>query len=172
MLWRFWQSIDTSANSHYNGYVKKMAAPVREAANSTYRRHSKETMADLMVRPNGGSRGLVSDLFGFDPLRAVFGTTPYGGGALNGEVTKTEDGWTVEIPVPGFKPDQIDVTVEDRVLTVSGKTEKRTFQRSILLPEEVDPETIDAKVEHGMLSLGLHLHPKAQPRKIEIKVAE
>jgi HSP20 family molecular chaperone IbpA len=129
-------------------------------------------MADLMVRPNGGGRGLVSDLFGFDPLRAVFGATPYGGGALNGEVQKTEDGWNVEIPVPGFKPDQIDVTVEDRVLTVTGKTERRSFQRSILLPEEVDAETIDAKVEHGMLTLGLHLHPKAQPRKIDVKVVQ
>jgi HSP20 family molecular chaperone IbpA len=128
-------------------------------------------MADLMVRPNGAGRGLVSDLFGFDPLRAVFGA-PYAGGGLNGEVQKTEDGWNVEIPVPGFKPEQIDVTVEDRVLTVNGKTERRSFQRSILLPEEVDAETIDAKVEHGMLTLGLHLHPKAQPRKIDVKVVQ
>jgi HSP20 family molecular chaperone IbpA len=123
-------------------------------------------MADLMVRPNGAGRGLVSDLFGFDPLRAVFGATPQ----YSGEVQKTEDGWSVEIPVPGFRPDQIDVTVEERVLTVSGKTERRSFQRSILIPEDVDTENIDAKVEHGMLTLGLHLHPKAQPRKIEVKV--
>ncbi len=122
-----------------------------------------------MVRPNGNGRGLVSDLFGFDPLRAVFGTNA--GYAAQGEVTKTEDGWNVEIPVPGFKPEQIDVTVEDRVLTVTGKTERRSFQRSILLPEEIDTNAIEAKVEHGMLTLGLHLHPKAQPRKIEVKVA-
>src|ERR1700684_3337067 len=117
-------------------------------------------MADLMVRPNGNGRGLVSDLFGFDPLRAVFGNAP--GYAAQGEVTKTQDGWNVEIPVPGFKPEQIDVTVEDRVLTVTGKTERRSFQRSILLPEEIDTDTIDAKVEHGMLALSLHLHPKAE----------
>jgi HSP20 family molecular chaperone IbpA len=123
-------------------------------------------MADLMVRPNGGNRALVSDLFGFDPLRAVFGATP----SFSGEVQKTEDGWNVEVPVPGYKPEQIDVTVEDRVLTVTGTNERRSFQRSILLPEEVDGEAIDAKVEHGMLTLGLHLHPKAQPRKIEVKV--
>jgi HSP20 family molecular chaperone IbpA len=120
-------------------------------------------MADLMVRPNG--RGLVSDLFGFDPLRAFMGNAqPYN---ASGDVQKTEDGWSVEIAVPGYKPDQIDVTVEDRVLTVTGKTERRSFQRSILLPEEVNAEAIDAKVEHGMLTLGLHLHPK-----IEVKVAD
>jgi HSP20 family molecular chaperone IbpA len=125
-------------------------------------------MADLMVRPNGGGRGLVGDLFGADPLRAFFGNVPQYG--FTGEVQKTEDGWNVELPVPGYKPDQIDVTVEDRVLTVNGKTERRSFQRSILLPEEVNDEAIEAKVEHGMLTLRLHLHPKAQPRKIDVKV--
>lgn len=126
-------------------------------------------MADLMTRPNGApGRTLVNDLFGFDPIRGFFGSAANYGYA--GEVQKTEDGWNVELPVPGYKPDQIDVTVEDRVLTVNGKTERRSFQRSILLPEDVDAETIDAKVEHGMLTLNLRLHPKAQPRKIEIKV--
>jgi len=125
-------------------------------------------MADLVNRPNGQGRGLVNDWgFGFDPFRAVFGSAaPYGTGV---DVQKTDNGWSVEIPVPGYRPDQIDVTVEDRVLTVNGKNEKRSFQRSILLPEEVDADAIDAKVEHGLLSLGLHLHPKAQPRKIAIK---
>lgn len=125
-------------------------------------------MADLVTRSNGQNRGLVNDWgLGLDPFRAIFGgASQYGVGV---EVQKTENGWSVEIPVPGYKPDQIDVTVEDRVLTVTGKNERRSFQRSILLPDDVDAEAIDAKVEHGLLSLGLHLHPKAQPRKIEIK---
>jgi HSP20 family protein len=102
----------------------------------------------------------------FDPLRGLLGgAAQY---QLGVDVQKTANGWTVEIPVPGFKPDQIDVTVEDRVLTVTGKNERRSFQRSILLPEDVDADSIDAKVEHGLLTLGLHLHPKAQPRKIVV----
>jgi HSP20 family protein len=124
-------------------------------------------MADLMTRQNG-NRNLVSDVFGFDPFRAVFGNTNYG---LSGDVQRTENGWTVELPVPGYKPEEIDVTVEDRVLTVTGKSEKRSFQRSILLPDEIDSEAIQAKVEHGMLTLVLTLHPKAQPRKIQVQVA-
>ncbi len=124
-------------------------------------------MADLLTRPNGTGRALVNDLFGFDPIRGFFGSAPSYG--YSGEVQKTENGWTIELPVPGYKPDQIDVTVEERVLTVSGKTERRSFQRSILLPEDVDADAIDAKVEHGMLTLALHLHPKAQPRKIVVQ---
>jgi HSP20 family protein len=121
-------------------------------------------MADLLTRPNGHGRSLVNDLFGFEPVRGVFGAPSYAG-----EVRKTESGWSVELPVPGYKPEQIEVTVEDRVLTVNGTTERRSFQRSIVLPKDIDVDAIDAHVEHGMLTLGLQLHAKAQPRKIEIK---
>ncbi|MDB5095243.1 MAG: heat-shock protein Hsp20 [Candidatus Eremiobacteraeota bacterium] len=124
-------------------------------------------MADLMSRPNGAGRGLVSDLFGFDPLRGFAGNVATYG---SGEVQKTNDGWIVELPVPGYKPDEIEVTVEDRVLTVNGKSERRSFQRSIILSDDIDVDAIEAKVEHGMLNLGLHVHPKAQPRKIAISV--
>ena len=122
----------------------------------------------MVQRPNGGSRGLTSDVFGFDPFRGFFGNAP----AYSPEVQRTENGWTVEIPVPGYKPDQIDVTVEERILTVTGKSERRNFQRAIMLPEDVDAEGIAAKVEHGLLTLTLNLHPKAQPRKIEVKVVQ
>ena len=61
------------------------------------------------------------------------------------------------------------MTLEDSVLTVSGKSEKRQFTRSLLLPEQIDGENIEAKVEHGLLTLGLHAHPKAQPKKIAIQ---
>ena len=127
------------------------------------------TMADLMTRPNGGNLGLTGDLFGFDPFRAFLGNYGSGTSGYGAEVQKTDNGWTIEIPVPGYQPDQIEVTVEDRVLTVSGKSERRTFQRSILIPQEVDPDAIAANVEHGMLTLSLQLHPKAQPRKIAVK---
>lgn len=122
-------------------------------------------MADLMTRPATGS------LLGFDPFRSFFGNAPNGYG-YGADVQKTESGWTVEIPVPGYKPDQIDVTIEDRILTVSGKNERRSFQRTILVPDEVDEGGIQASVEHGMLTLALALHPKAQPRKIAVKTVE
>lgn len=120
-------------------------------------------MPELATRHNG--RGLA-DFFGFDPFRALAGSA-YG---YQAEVQRTGDGWTLELPVPGFRPDQIEVTVEDRVLTVAGKGEKRSFQRSFVVPEEIDAEAIEARVENGLLSLALRLHPKAQPRKIDIKV--
>jgi HSP20 family protein len=128
-------------------------------------------MANLMPRTSTTSRTLSGELFGFDPFRALFSGFPtVNHSGYGAEVQKTENGWSVEIPVPGLAPEQIEVTVEDRVLTVHGKGERRSFQRSIVLAEEVDTGAIDAKVEHGLLTLTLPLHAKAQPRKIAVNV--
>ena len=121
-------------------------------------------MSNLSTRPvNGGMSRPFADLWGFDPYRAFSSTL---GGI---EISRTEAGYTVEIPVAGFKPDQIDITLENGTLLVTGKNDKRTFTRSIVLPDEVDSENITANVEHGMLTLGLNFVPKAQPKKITVR---
>ena len=117
-------------------------------------------------RANGGLLGRpFADLWGADPFRA-FPAQAYTGGV---EITRTETGYTVELPVAGFKPEQIDVTLEDGILSVSGKNEKRSFTRAFTVPEEVDADGIEANVEDGMLTLTLALQPKAQPKKIAVK---
>jgi HSP20 family molecular chaperone IbpA len=120
-------------------------------------------MADVMVRPNA-SRRMLGDFLGFDPFRTL---TTSGFGF---EINKTETGYAVELPVAGYAPENIDVTLEDRVLTVSGRTDRRNFTRALLIPDEIDAENIGAKVEHGMLTISLNAHPKAQPRKINVSV--
>ena len=124
-------------------------------------------MSDIAPRstqvPPG--RSLVGDLLGWDPFRNFYSGVGQAGGI---EVARAENGYSVEIPVAGFRPEEIDVTLEDDVLTVSGKSEKRQFKRSLLLPEEIDGDNIQAKVEHGMLTIALNVHPKAQPKKIAV----
>jgi HSP20 family molecular chaperone IbpA len=120
-------------------------------------------MADLLIRPTG-SRRMLGDFLGFDPFRTLT-TTGFGF-----EINKTDNGYNVEVPVAGYAPEQIEVTLEDRVLTVSGHSDRRNFTRSLLIPEEIDTETIGAKVEHGMLGITLNVHPKVQPRKINVDV--
>jgi hypothetical protein len=114
-------------------------------------------MADL-ANPTAGSiayRSPLNDLLGWDPFRNFYpGAAQYHGLEIN----KNENGYT----------DQIEVTLDQNVLTVAGKGEKRQFTRSLLLPEEIDPETIKANVQDGMLTLVLSFHPKAQPKKIDV----
>jgi HSP20 family protein len=105
-------------------------------------------------------------LLDWDPFRGLFNSSNWGFGT---EITRTDTGYEIEIPAPGYAASQIEVTVEDGVLTAQGKNEKRSFRRSIMLPEEIDTDQIDAKVENGLLTVALKLHPKAQPKKIEVK---
>jgi HSP20 family molecular chaperone IbpA len=137
-------------------------------------RNSGSRLADRSDRSTSVlPRTPFSELLGFDPfelLRGVYGspglTTSLASTGVN--VSRTENGYVVEIPVAGFAPDQIEVTYHDGTVSVSGKNERRSFTRSLTIPDEIDPNSISAKVEHGLLVLQLSLRPEAQPRQIPI----
>jgi len=115
--------------------------------------------------------GLFSDLLGFDPFRGAFPSFANASGAFGVEVSRSDNGYVVEIPVAGFRPDQIDITFQDDTLIVSGKSDRRNFTRQLMLPEEIDPDGITANVDHGMLTLNLARRPETQPRRIQITSA-
>lgn len=104
------------------------------------------------------------DLLGFDPFQNMRSNWAY-----EYDVTRTENGYEVEIPVPGYKPDHIDITIKDGVINVNGKSERRTFSRSFTIPEDVDIDGIEAKVADGMLLMSLQRRPEAQPKRIQVK---
>ncbi|MBV8727213.1 MAG: Hsp20/alpha crystallin family protein [Candidatus Eremiobacteraeota bacterium] len=108
----------------------------------------------------------MPDVWSWDPFRNFFSNMPAVAGL---DIARTDNGYVVEVPVAGYRPEDINVTLENGVLQVSGKAEKRSFTRSFVLPDEIDSDNIDAKVEHGLLTLTLNLLPKAQPKKISIK---
>jgi HSP20 family protein len=105
------------------------------------------------------------------------------------EVVETEEGLTFRMDVPGLAPENIDVTVENNILTVSGErkwqhqegqpegqyylVERRygAFQRSFSLPRRVDTSRIQANYEHGVLTLTLPRLEGAKPRRVEITSA-
>lgn len=104
------------------------------------------------------------DLLGFDPFAHI--RSSWG---LDYEVRRTEMGYVVEVPVPGFKPEDVEVTFQDDVLAINAKGERRGFSRSFTVPDDVDPEKIDARVTDGMLVLTLERRPETQPRRIAVK---
>ena len=103
-------------------------------------------------------------LFGFDPFQSVMANLDYGF-----EVSRTEQGYEVEVPVPGFNSSNVEVTFKDDILSINGKNERRTFARSLTVPEDVNPEKIAATVTDGMLRISLERHPEAQPQRIIVK---
>jgi HSP20 family molecular chaperone IbpA len=119
------------------------------------------------IQPRRG-RGLES-LWDWEPFRNFM---PSNLSNMYGiDVSRTEDGYDVEIPIPGFRPEDIDITYQDGVITVSGRSERRTITRSLSVPDDIDEERIEANVEHGILTLHLRQLPQRQPRRISIRGA-
>lgn len=109
-------------------------------------------------------RSPLQGLFGIDPLQAIVANWDYGF-----EVTRTENGYSVEVPVPGFNSTNVEITFKDGIVSVNAKNERRTFSRSFTVPEDVDSEKISASVTDGMLSITLERHPASQPKRITVK---
>lgn len=110
---------------------------------------------------------------------------PTSGSTLAFDVYETDADYRVVTALPGISIDQINITLHDGVLTISGEVpapevdeNTRTliqerfygkFSRSMRLPQEVDAENVDAAYENGMLVLHLPKLPEAQPRQIPVK---
>jgi len=94
--------------------------------------------------------------------------------------------YVIHADVPGVDPKDIEVTLEEGVLTLRGerKSESRTeedgwrrvervsgqFLRRFTLPETVDAEGVSAQGTNGVLEIVIPKQVKVQPRKIEVKV--
>lgn len=106
----------------------------------------------------------------------------YGGfGAMS--LWEEDERVCVEFDLPGAKLDDIELVIEDGSLRfhvdrkahqVEGKQwydERRygRFERSIALPETVDPQAIEATLEDGVLRVTLGRKAEAQPRKVAIQ---
>jgi HSP20 family protein len=106
------------------------------------------------------------------------------GGGPSVDVYEEGDNLVVEAQLPGLKPDDINVSVENGVLTISGQTEaederkernyllreKRSgrFTRSLHLPPTYTADPSEAKFEHGVLHLVFPKAESAKPRRIQI----
>lgn len=118
----------------------------------------------------------------FRPLRWIPGAGD--GPALPLDVTTSAEELLVEAALPGIKPEDVDITVENGTLTISGKTadERRaeegsylvqeirrgSFSRSLTLPNGLEPDKATATFEHGVLSLRIPKAEQVKPRQIRI----
>jgi HSP20 family molecular chaperone IbpA len=109
----------------------------------------------------------------YSPLREMLGYDPFRRFAPNFDpqidVVRNENGFDVDVPVAGFTAAQIEVVFKEDVLTIKGKNERRSFTRALHVPDDMDPASIEASVENGLLTLHFRRHPDAEPRRIEVK---
>ncbi|MFV9507140.1 MAG: Hsp20/alpha crystallin family protein [Oscillochloridaceae bacterium umkhey_bin13] len=102
------------------------------------------------------------------------------------DLSETAEAYLVELTVPGLKAEDLNITFENGVLSISGEfrqsaeSEERNyhrverrygrFSRSINLPTSVRGDAISAALEHGILSLHIPKAEEVKPRKITINV--
>ena len=129
-------------------------------------RQAMDRLFDDDVRPNRWLTG------GFD------------GPGLPLDVTTTDDALTIEAALPGIKPEDVDITVENGTVTISGRTaDERTadegsyvlqeirrgnFSRTVTLPTGLEPDKASATFEHGILRLEIPKAEQVKPRQIKI----
>jgi HSP20 family protein len=103
------------------------------------------------------------------------------------EVSETDDKINVRAAVPGFKPDEIAVSVKDNVLILSGETEmsekredentvfsefrSNKFCRQLRLSSEVDEEKVKANLKDGVLKLTLPKLPAKEPKQVPVNAS-
>ena len=100
----------------------------------------------------------------------------------------TRDAVVVESALPGIDPKDVEVSVENGILTISGDTKKEheveeknyyrkevrsgSFRRQIPLPAAVQEEKVEAMFEDGMLKITCPKVAIAEPKKISVKVVK
>lgn len=85
-----------------------------------------------------------------------------------------EDSWILEISLPGFKKEDVEVKVENGMLEIHGKMtrwDKVDYNKIYTLPDEIDQDKISAKLEDGILEISLPKH-KEEERKEKTNLIE
>jgi HSP20 family protein len=102
------------------------------------------------------------------------------------DILEQPDSIRIMAEVPGVKPENVKISLENNVLTIHGSKEQvaeertervhryertyGTFERSFTLPATVDANAIKATYEHGVLTVTLPKVEKAKPRQIDVQI--
>jgi HSP20 family protein len=100
------------------------------------------------------------------------------------DVKEVPEGYQIQAPVPGFKPEEVEVTFSEGVLRIQAQRREKTsqeeggylrrevaygnYQRAIQLPGDIKEDDISAQFEDGMLTVMVPKAPRPQPKKIQV----
>jgi HSP20 family protein len=104
------------------------------------------------------------------------------------DLIETDDQFVLRADLPGLSEDDVKVELEDNVLTISGERKSEheerkegyhrierasgVFSRSLTLPEGIDPESIQARFEGGVLEVRIPKPEERKPRRVAINVGD
>lgn len=126
-----------------------------------------------------------------DEINRLFDDDWFGGGVFDGalaprmDVEDSEDQVLVTAELPGVDIKDVDVSVSGNVLTVKGEKKEEhekdegnyyhrerwsgSFQRSMTLPDAIDPDKVDAEMKEGVLRITFPKREEVKPKQINVK---
>jgi HSP20 family protein len=101
------------------------------------------------------------------------------------DIRQTEEAYWIEASVPGFRPEDVEITLDENVLTIHGtrrpaetmggyvqrERQLTSVHRNVTLPAQVRAEEITARFENGVLTIMVPRAQKAQPIRIPVSMA-
>ena len=101
------------------------------------------------------------------------------------DIREDADHFFVDVELPGFKKDEIEIMLENATLTIRAERKSETrdqkqgdwllherryarFERSFTLPPTVDEQSVNAKLSEGILSITINKREESKPRKISV----
>jgi HSP20 family protein len=104
------------------------------------------------------------------PTRTATGPSP------SFHVNQTDEGWRVDVPLPGIDPKDVSLEVAGNNLTIraevpsdGGNTNVSHYEQTLMIPQFLDLEKLTASHRHGMLRLTLPLKESVKPRRVQIE---
>jgi HSP20 family protein len=97
------------------------------------------------------------------------------------DIEETDDAYVIEADLPGVKREDVDIELEGNELHVSGEIKQREgkfrrrtrrvgrFELRVVLPDGIDGDNVEAKLDHGVLSVRVPKAERAQRRKIDVQ---
>ena len=91
------------------------------------------------------------------------------------QVHTTDDGWRVDVPMPGIDPKDVSLEVAGNNLTIRAETPSEgndqnvsRYEQTLIIPQLLDLEKLTVSHRHGMLRLTLPLRESVKPRRVQI----
>jgi HSP20 family protein len=108
-----------------------------------------------------------------------------GPGIIPADIEETEDSYIVEVELPGVAPGDLDISLRDTELRVTGEVKERErtgvlrrrtrrigrFDLAVALPGPVDQDRVEAELRDGVLMVRLHKPEGSRDRHIEVRSA-
>ena len=117
------------------------------------------------------SNNTINDFF--QDLNSVFKPSSHFSNGKSYKTEITDDGITLTMETPGYNKNLIDVMVEDKTLTIEGKSNTSDmdgFKERFTINDKFDGEGVKASIVDGVLTISLPYKAETKPRKVKVKV--